>query len=129
MFNRRLLTLALAAVVACGGAKPAPTGATGAGTGSAAAGSAALVLNAAGTTVSYTGVLNGLTPTAAHVHQGDVGVAGPVAYTLMFTPTSLGGTITVTPGYVAIANAGGYYVNVHTATNPGGELRGQITRR
>jgi hypothetical protein len=95
----------------------------------AAAGSAALVLNAAGTTVSYTGVLNGLTPTAAHIHEAAVGATGPVAFPLVFTPTSLGGTITVTPGYVSLANAGGYYVNVHTAANPGGELRGQITRR
>ncbi len=94
-----------------------------------ASGSVALILNAAGTAVLYSGVLAGLTPTAAHIHEAAVGMAGPVAFPLTFTPTSLAGTLTVTPANVTTANAGGYYVNVHTAANPGGELRGQITRR
>ena len=38
MINRRLWTLALAAVVACGGAKPGPTGAIGAGSGATGSG-------------------------------------------------------------------------------------------
>ena len=37
------------------------------------------------------------------------------------------GTATLTPGQIADLMAGKWYVNIHTAANPGGEIRGQVT--
>lgn len=39
------------------------------------------------------------------------------------------GEATVTPQQVADLAAGRWYVNVHTAAHPGGEIRGQLQRR
>ncbi len=80
---------------------------------------------------------------AAHIHCGAVGVNGPVGVTLFAGPPFSGdgtlaeGTITA-PNAVnacgwadlsdvlAAMNTPDTYVNVHTAVNPGGEIRGQI---
>ena len=88
--------------------------------------------------------------TAAHIHCGPEGVNGPVAVFLYSGPvvTPHGvlseGTLTAAnlialpdspacPGgiatfdeLVAKMRSGGAYVNVHTVTNPGGEIRGQV---
>jgi len=64
---------------------------------------------------------------AAHVHLGRQRVAGPVAVPLCGPCVSgAHGTSTVTPRVRAALLAGNAYVNVHTARNPGGEIRGQI---
>ena len=64
---------------------------------------------------------------AAHVHIGRVGRAGPVAIPLC-GPCRNGqrGTADVTAAASAAFAAGRAYVNVHTARNPGGEIRGQV---
>ena len=64
---------------------------------------------------------------AAHVHLGKRGVAGGVAAALC-GPCKSGarGTKTVNGRTVTALLNGGAYVNVHTARNPGGEIRGQI---
>ena len=66
---------------------------------------------------------------AAHVHLGKPGVAGPVAVPLC-GPCASGahGTTTVTQKVRAALLGGTAYVNVHTARNPGGEIRGQFGR-
>jgi len=38
------------------------------------------------------------------------------------------GSATLTDEQAADLTAGKYYVNVHTAANPGGEIRGQVTK-
>jgi len=67
--------------------------------------------------------------TAAHIHRGVGGVAGPIVVTL---PTPVGG---VANGCVAVhrflaseilLNPAGFYVNVHTADFPDGAIRGQV---
>ena len=64
---------------------------------------------------------------AAHIHIGRVGRAGPVAVALC-GPCRNGqrGTADLTPATLAALQAGRGYVNIHTAKNPGGEIRGQI---
>jgi hypothetical protein len=67
--------------------------------------------------------------TAAHIHVGAAGRSGPVAISLC-GPCRSGarGTARATAGVLAALLAGRAYVNVHTAKNPAGEIRGQIKR-
>ena len=64
---------------------------------------------------------------AAHIHVGVRGKAGPVAVALC-GPCRRGvtGRATVRGSALKALAAGRAYVNVHTARNPGGEVRGQI---
>jgi hypothetical protein len=78
--------------------------------------------------VTYSG-LSG-PATAAHFHgpaepgkNAGVAVAIPNA-----TSSPAEGSATLTDAQAADLMAGKYYVNVHTAANPGGEIRGQVTK-
>lgn len=64
---------------------------------------------------------------AAHVHVARRGRAGPVAVPLC-GPCRSGarGNATLEASTVAALEAGRAYVNVHTARNPAGEIRGQL---
>lgn len=69
--------------------------------------------------------------TGAHIHQGTMGTNGPVVLDLM--PYMNGNRIkatltgaTVTPQLLTAMFSGMFYVNIHTAANPNGEIRGQI---
>jgi hypothetical protein len=64
---------------------------------------------------------------AAHIHVGARGKAGPVAVALC-GPCRNGvtGRAVIRGSTLRALEAGRAYVNVHTAANPGGEVRGQI---
>jgi hypothetical protein len=64
---------------------------------------------------------------SAHIHLGKKGKAGAVAAALC-GPCKSGqkGKVTVNEATVKAIESGGAYVNVHTAKNPNGEIRGQI---
>ena len=64
---------------------------------------------------------------AAHIHLGKPRVAGPVAVPLC-GPCLSGahGKVTITAKVRTALLAGGAYVNVHTARNAAGEIRGQV---
>jgi hypothetical protein len=79
-------------------------------------------------TVSGSISVSGLTPTAAHIHEGAAGKNGGVIIPLTKTDSGFA----VPPGakltdaqYDAFKK-GDLYVNVHTAANPGGEIRAQL---
>jgi hypothetical protein len=88
--------------------------------------------------VCYTLVVLDITlPTAAaHIHEGEAGVAGPIAVTLK-APQEIAGTgIGLATGCAKDQpkpllrdirrNPDRYYINVHTADFPGGAVRGQL---
>jgi hypothetical protein len=103
-----------------------------------------------GTTVAYKIEASGLSgpPTAAHIHTGEPGVAGPVIVPLTVSAGSSPGTATgegtfdasalkakksdgsamTMDDVLAAMRSGNTYVNVHTANNKPGELRGQIRK-
>lgn len=67
----------------------------------------------------------------AHIHDaGSVGVNGPIRFNFNFTGATSGAitplTFAVTPAQVADLRAKRWYVNIHTANFPGGEIRGQV---
>jgi hypothetical protein len=64
---------------------------------------------------------------AAHIHVGAPGVAGPVRVPLCAPCTSgVTGTATITAEVLDAIMTGRAYVNVHTPTNPAGEIRDQV---
>jgi hypothetical protein len=65
--------------------------------------------------------------TAAHIHVGKVGVAGPVIVPLC-GPCKSGqsGKAPLSKAVISAIRSGKAYVNVHTAKNAAGEIRGQV---
>lgn len=65
--------------------------------------------------------------TAAHFHRGAAGIAGPVISPITFVGTrSVGVWTDLTNEQRMILLNGNIYVNVHTAKEPNGEIRGQV---
>lgn len=74
--------------------------------------------------------VEGFTGTAAHIHSGFAGTQGDVILVLDEVADS-NGTMFSSPNNSAIINllgldSGHYYLNVHSAENPAGEVRGQV---
>jgi hypothetical protein len=66
---------------------------------------------------------------AAHIHLGKRGKAGPVAVALCGPCRSgVRGKAKLSASVVRALKTGGAYVNVHTAKNANGEIRGQIRK-
>jgi hypothetical protein len=111
-----------------------------------ASGTAEFNLSSDGNSIGYTLNVTGMSGiTAAHIHSGNVGEDGPVIVTLFEsdTPTDqINGVLAESTfsasdlegpmegmelsDLVSAMSNGVTYVNVHTQTNPEGEIRGQI---
>ncbi len=95
-----------------------------------------------GSVINWTMELTGMTGVfASHIHLGSATVSGPVIFNL-FLPNGNSGTLNGVVGSGTITNAnnanisldslrvlfnnGNAYVNVHTAANQAGEIRGQV---
>ena len=64
---------------------------------------------------------------AAHIHKARKGVSGDVVVSLCGPCKSpVKGTATITPALLTAFKKHLLYVNVHTAKNPAGEIRGQL---
>ena len=95
----------------------------------AAHGSGLFTATLSGRTLTWRLTFSGLTgkAVAAHVHIGRQRVAGPVAIPLCGPCVSgVHGKVTVTAKGRTALLGGGAYVNVHTAKNAAGEIRGQV---
>jgi hypothetical protein len=80
--------------------------------------------------LSWKGSYSGLSgpATAAHFHAGDPGKNGGVVVPITPNASPFEGSATLTDAQAADLLAGKWYVNVHTDTNKGGEIRGQVTK-
>ena len=101
---------------------------------SPATGFGTVVLNAVQTQItvneSWFGLVGG-PATFSHIHTGPAGATGPVTFTFSGVPSATSGAIpqqvfSITAAQVTTLFAGGMYMNVHTSTFPGGEIRGQL---
>ena len=87
------------------------------------------VENKTGAVLKATLTFSGLTGPAmqAHIHTGKPGVSGNIIVPLCGPCTSgKTGTYKISKTVVKWLESGNTYVNVHTAKNPAGEIRGQI---
>ena len=124
--ERVAAAMGLVATLDRGQEVPRPSGTRAGATGRLAA---TLVRQGSGGTLAWRltfGRLSG-PATAAHIHLGKPGRAGPVALALC-GPCRSGarGTARASAAAVTALLAGRAYVNVHTKRNPAGEIRGQI---
>jgi hypothetical protein len=133
-----IATLALGAVAFAGPASAEKLKATLDGksevpaTTSSATGTADLDYDAASKKLSWTVTYSGLSgpATAAHFHGPaeagkNAGVAVPIPNA---AASPVKGEATLTDAQAADLLGGKYYINIHTAANPGGEIRGQVMK-
>ncbi len=134
-FRIRLAGLGLAALLATASVAVAETVQLKAdlkGSSAAAKGDAAVTYDTTSRQATWRISYSGLSgpPTAAHFHGpaqpgANAGVAVPIP-NVATSPAQ--GSATLTDAQAADLLAGRYYINIHTAANPAGEIRGQVTK-
>ena len=100
-------------------------------TSSKATGSVTATYETASKKLSWKGNYSGLSgaATGAHFHgPASAAQTGDVAVAIAETKSPFEGSATLTDTQAAELAAGKWYVNVHTAANPDGEIRGQVVK-
>lgn len=97
---------------------------------STATGTATLVFNTTTKIFTITVVHTLASPTIGHIHKGASGTNGPVVFpfTSLVSPI-IYTSADLTTDQEADLNVGLYYVNLHSAAFPGGEIRGNLTEQ
>jgi hypothetical protein len=131
------LSLSFAVFIVCGAAwadqlKFKADLAAGPGIISSGKGAATASLDTATKTLTWSVEYSGLSgpATAAHIHGpadpgADAGVVVPFISSLV---SPIKGSATLTDAQIGQLEAGKWYINIHTAVNKGGEIRGQLVR-
>jgi hypothetical protein len=96
-------------------------------------GSATVTLDSAANTITWNVSFSGLTGAATAVHIHGPAPVGKNAGVMVWLSTKgqpasspVSGSAPITAAQAADMTNGQCYVNVHTAANPGGEIRGQL---
>lgn len=94
----------------------------------AASGNATFTIDPVTKALSGTVVATNIVGTASHIHSAPAGKNGSVIIPLVGGGTSwtVPANTVLTADQYASLMAGNLYVNVHSAANPSGEIRGQI---
>ncbi len=99
---------------------------------SAGTGTADVDYDAASKKLTWKLTYSGLSGPATGAHFHGPAEAGKNAGVKVAIPNATSspaeGSATLTDEQAADLTAGKYYINVHTAANPGGEIRGQVTK-
>jgi hypothetical protein len=92
-------------------------------------GAASATIDLANLEICYDLAVAGILPaTAAHIHRGAVGVAGPIVVDLTAPTAGSSSGCVIDPDVAEIAaDPAGFYFNVHTSDFPAGAIRGQIS--
>ena len=102
---------------------------------STATGFGRVFLNETAGTITFTVTFSGLSgdQTAAHIHgPAGIGANGAVIINLGLvggTSGTLSGTVAITPTQITSMRAHQTYINIHSTTRPGGEIRGQLAAK
>lgn len=93
-----------------------------------------VILTLNGNSLTIDGTFTGMSSvaTGAHIHNGPPAQPGPVIHTLEITENSSGsltGTLTLSEEEIESLRNNEFYIQVHTESNPPGELRGWVFLR
>jgi Cu/Zn superoxide dismutase len=138
MKSLMIATAACAAALALAGAASAETQtyaatlAPATGVTSSGKGSTMVTFDTVSKALTYKADYTGLSgpATMAHIHgPAEPGANAGVQVPFTAAGGGFAGTASLTDAQAADLAAGKYYVNVHTAANPRGEIRGQLTKK
>lgn len=79
--------------------------------------------------LTYTVTYQGMTPSIAHIHSGAPGTSGKVEIPFANLTSPITGTVVLTPEQADNLLNGRMYVNMHSSTYGGGEIRGDIKKK
>jgi hypothetical protein len=97
---------------------------------STATGTATGTFNTTTKILTVTTTYTGLVVTAGHIHKGEIGVSGPVEFPFVITASPISFTSSaLTDSEISDLMENKYYVNLHSAAFPGGEIRGQLMKQ
>ena len=97
--------------------------------GSTATGTFAGTYDGSNMQLTYSVTFQGLTPTSAHIHVGAPGASGAVAIPFASLASPITGTVTLTADQSNSLLNNNMYVNIHSSSYSGGEIRGNISKK